>query len=48
MTFGAPNTLVLSSVMKLMRESSSFKYIDMTAFSFSPETGFNVGLKLLK
>ena len=48
MSFGAPNTLVLSSVMKLMRESSSFKYIDMTAFSFSPETGFNVGLKLLK
>ncbi|OGM04476.1 hypothetical protein A3E15_00370 [Candidatus Woesebacteria bacterium RIFCSPHIGHO2_12_FULL_42_9] len=48
MTFGAPSTPVLASVIKLMRESSLYKNIDMIAFSFSPETGFNVGLKLLK
>ena len=34
--------------LKLSSNCGLYKNIDMIAFSFSPETGFNVGLKLLK
>src|SRR3972149_6088548 len=48
MLLTSPNTTTLNGVIASVISSGVYKYVDMTSFSFTPETGFNVEFTLIK